>query len=239
MTTDHDLRGGSALSRAAADAVTAAAPRQPAWSGRLTRPLAARIPAGPGTLRAIKAIHSAAFAAIAASVVVVAWDGVRAQPATANRGRGGDRPRRDRRLPVEQPGLPADAARRGARRRERHRHRPLPAALAERPHPADRAASRSIVGVGAERRGARPPATHQPGTTTTSHGARRTTSDETLPRISRRRFVRGREPSTMTSACSATDASTIDSAGIAFPDQERRLDAGCRAPAGRSPARRP
>ena len=80
MTTDHHLRGGSTISRAALDAVTAAAPRQPAWSGRLTHPLAAHIPAGPGTLRAIKLIHSAAFAAIAASVVVVAWDGVRASP---------------------------------------------------------------------------------------------------------------------------------------------------------------
>jgi hypothetical protein len=80
MTANHV--GGSALGRAAANAVTAAAPRQPAWSGRLTRPLAARIPAGSGPLRVIKLIHSAAFAAIAASVVVVAWDGLRASPAS-------------------------------------------------------------------------------------------------------------------------------------------------------------
>jgi hypothetical protein len=78
VTTDH-VRGGSALSRAA-NAAKAVAPRQPVWSDRLTHPLAARIPAGPGTLQTIKAIHSAAFAAIACSVAVVAWDGLRASP---------------------------------------------------------------------------------------------------------------------------------------------------------------
>jgi hypothetical protein len=87
--TTHCVSGGSALGRAATDAVTAAAPRQPAWSGRLTHPLAERIPAGPGALRAIRVIHSAAFAAIAASVVVVAWDGARARPRRRTAAAGG------------------------------------------------------------------------------------------------------------------------------------------------------
>ena len=79
MTAGH-RRGGSTIGRAATRAATAAASGQPAWSGRLTRPLAARVPAGPASLRAIKAIHSLAFAGIAFSVAVVAWDGLRLWP---------------------------------------------------------------------------------------------------------------------------------------------------------------
>ena len=59
----------------------------------------------------------------------------------------------------------------------------------------------------------------QDGTTTTAQVARRETSDETLPRMSRRTFRRGREPRTMTSAASAWDASRMASAGS--PSQMR------------------
>jgi hypothetical protein len=56
--------------------------RQPVWSDRLTRPLASRIAERrrPAALRAIKAIHSAAFALIAGCIVVFAWDAIRGRP---------------------------------------------------------------------------------------------------------------------------------------------------------------
>ena len=56
--------------------------RRPAWSGRLTGTLAAHIPdtRRPAALVAIKAFHSLAFFAIAALIVVVAWDGLRSRP---------------------------------------------------------------------------------------------------------------------------------------------------------------
>jgi hypothetical protein len=56
--------------------------REPAWSGVLTRTLATRIaPAWrPATIRAIKAVHTAIFFTIAALIILVAVDGVRARP---------------------------------------------------------------------------------------------------------------------------------------------------------------
>jgi hypothetical protein len=61
------------------------AARRPLWSGALTAPLAAGIPSGarPTALGAIKAIHTAAFVAIAAAILLFVWDGLR--------GRGGRR----------------------------------------------------------------------------------------------------------------------------------------------------
>lgn len=62
--------------------LAAARPRQPIWSGYLTRPMAARLPAAcrPGALTAIKAIHTAVFLSVAAAVVLTLWDGLRARP---------------------------------------------------------------------------------------------------------------------------------------------------------------
>jgi hypothetical protein len=59
--------------------------RQPFWSDRLTLPIATRIPVRRRSmvLRAIKAIHTAAFALIAACIALFTWD--------ALRGRGGQR----------------------------------------------------------------------------------------------------------------------------------------------------
>ena len=53
--------------------------RQPVWSDRLTLPIAARLPRGHRTaaVRAVKAVHTAAFALIAGSIVLFAWDGFR------------------------------------------------------------------------------------------------------------------------------------------------------------------
>lgn len=53
--------------------------RQPVWSDRLTVPIAARIPPPRrgAARRAIKAIHTAAFALIAGSILVFTWDGIR------------------------------------------------------------------------------------------------------------------------------------------------------------------
>jgi hypothetical protein len=56
--------------------------REPAWSGALTRPLAARIPLAwrPQALHAIKAAHTAAFVSIASIIVLAAADGARGRP---------------------------------------------------------------------------------------------------------------------------------------------------------------
>ena len=56
--------------------------REPAWSGILTRPLAARVPLviRPATVRAIKAAHTAIFFSIAAIILLVAADGLRGRP---------------------------------------------------------------------------------------------------------------------------------------------------------------
>jgi len=55
--------------------------RRPIWSDALTTPLAAAIPVDrrPGAVRLVKAIHTAAFAVIAASIVVYARDGLRSR----------------------------------------------------------------------------------------------------------------------------------------------------------------
>ena len=53
--------------------------RQPVWSDALTVPLAAVIPTAHRTsaLRAIKAIHTAAFVAISGAILVFTWEGMR------------------------------------------------------------------------------------------------------------------------------------------------------------------
>lgn len=56
--------------------------RQPVWSDRLTLPLASGIPDRwrPAALRSIRLVHSAAFFAIAACIVVFDWDGIHGRP---------------------------------------------------------------------------------------------------------------------------------------------------------------
>jgi hypothetical protein len=56
--------------------------RRPAWSDRLTLPLASRIPPRrrPAALRAIRIVHTAAFFLIAACIAVFDWDGIRKRP---------------------------------------------------------------------------------------------------------------------------------------------------------------
>jgi hypothetical protein len=53
--------------------------RAPAWSGHLTRPLAARIPTRfrRATIVAVKAFHTAAFMSIAGLILVFTFDGLR------------------------------------------------------------------------------------------------------------------------------------------------------------------
>ena len=52
--------------------------RQPVWSDTLTVPLATVIPAARRTsaLRAIKAIHTAAFVGISGAILVFTWEGI-------------------------------------------------------------------------------------------------------------------------------------------------------------------
>ena len=56
--------------------------RQPVWSDALTEPLAARIPVErrASATRVIKTIHTVAFALISASILTVAWEGLRGRP---------------------------------------------------------------------------------------------------------------------------------------------------------------
>lgn len=56
--------------------------RRASWSTAITQPLAARTPraARLAVLALIKAIHTAIFAAVAAQIVVVVWDGLRQRP---------------------------------------------------------------------------------------------------------------------------------------------------------------
>ncbi len=56
--------------------------RQPAWSARLTVPLAGRIPSRsrPTALLAIKVLHTAAFFSVAGLIVLFDWDALRQQP---------------------------------------------------------------------------------------------------------------------------------------------------------------
>lgn len=56
--------------------------RQPAWSGPMLRPLAARIPVRrrPEALAAIKFIHTAVFFSVAALIALFTWDGIRQRP---------------------------------------------------------------------------------------------------------------------------------------------------------------
>lgn len=57
-------------------------PREPAWSGYLTRPLAGLVPPGwrAATLVAIKGLHTALFFSIAAALVLTLWDGATGRP---------------------------------------------------------------------------------------------------------------------------------------------------------------
>ncbi|HET7082263.1 MAG TPA: hypothetical protein VFJ00_00935 [Candidatus Limnocylindria bacterium] len=61
---------------------TATLRREASWSTAITVPLALRTPpaARPAVLALIKAIHTAIFAAVAAQIVVVVWDGIRQRP---------------------------------------------------------------------------------------------------------------------------------------------------------------
>jgi hypothetical protein len=54
----------------------------PAWSNRLTTPLAALIPPGwrATALTGIKAIHTAIFASVGALLLLIVWDGLRQRP---------------------------------------------------------------------------------------------------------------------------------------------------------------
>ncbi len=56
--------------------------RQPVWSDRLTKPIAARIPRRlrPSALLAIKAVHTAAFALIAGCILLFTWDAIVRRP---------------------------------------------------------------------------------------------------------------------------------------------------------------
>lgn len=56
--------------------------RDPAWSGPLTAPVAARVPQRwrHALVVVIKAIHSAVFFSIASLIVLFAWDGARGRP---------------------------------------------------------------------------------------------------------------------------------------------------------------
>ncbi len=60
----------------------AAPPRQPVWSGYLTRPVAVWTPQAwrPRALTVIKGIHTAIFFSVAAAVVLTLWDGLRGRP---------------------------------------------------------------------------------------------------------------------------------------------------------------
>jgi hypothetical protein len=59
--------------------------RRPLWSDELTQPIARRVPERrrPTAVRAIRSIHTAAFAVIAGCILVFTWDAIR--------GRGGQR----------------------------------------------------------------------------------------------------------------------------------------------------
>ena len=56
--------------------------REPAWSGPLTAPLAARVPDRWRTplVVGIKSIHTVVFLSIASLIALFAWDGLRARP---------------------------------------------------------------------------------------------------------------------------------------------------------------
>ena len=66
----------------------------------------------------------------------------------------------------------------------------------------------------------------QAGTTTTSHVARLETSDETLPRMSRRRLVRGRDPRTISVRTLGVRCLEDRLRRVAFPDQVGGTDTG-------------
>jgi hypothetical protein len=57
-------------------------PREPAWSGFLTRPLAGLVPPGwrSAALAAIKGLHTVLFVSIAAALVLTLWDGATGRP---------------------------------------------------------------------------------------------------------------------------------------------------------------
>lgn len=53
--------------------------RRPLWSDKLTQPIARRVPEHrrPTAVRAIRSVHTAAFALIAGCILVFTWDAIR------------------------------------------------------------------------------------------------------------------------------------------------------------------
>jgi hypothetical protein len=53
--------------------------RRPIWSDKLTQPIARRVPERrrPTAVRAIRSVHTAAFALIAGCILVFTWDAIR------------------------------------------------------------------------------------------------------------------------------------------------------------------
>jgi len=187
--------------------------RQPIWSDRLTLPLASSIPRQrrPAALRAIRAIHTAAFFAIAACIAVFDWDGLRGRPgrrawlaAGVAIGESLTYVSNNQVCPLTP--LAEELGARSGTVTDLY----LPKGVSDRVPLIG--GSALVVGVALHALTLRRQSA-QAGTTTTSHVARLETSDETLPRMSRRRFVRGRDPRMITSACSASAASRIVSAG--------------------------
>lgn len=60
----------------------AASSRTPVWSGNLTDSFARAVPSRwrPAALNLIKGVHTTAFLAVGAAILVVAWDGLRGRP---------------------------------------------------------------------------------------------------------------------------------------------------------------
>ena len=113
--------------------------REPVWSGVLTASLADRIPATsrPLAIAAIKAFHSVAFFSIAALIVLFTLDGVRGRASRRTTVAATIAIAEIGRLRQQQPGLSADATRRGAWGRTRDCQRHLPARVAEPARAAD------------------------------------------------------------------------------------------------------
>ncbi len=187
--------------------------RQPIWSDRLTMPLASHIPARRrrAALRTIRAVHTAAFFAIAACIAVFDWDALRGRPGRRAWLAAGVAVAESLTYVSNNQVCPLTplAEELGAGSGT-VTDLYLPKAVSDRVPLIG--GSALVVGVVLQARLLRRRRA-QAGTTTTSHVARRETSDETLPRMSRRRFARGREPRMIRSARSASAASRIASAG--------------------------
>lgn len=75
-------RVASADSEASPEAAAPCVHREPAWSGPLTAPLAARVPPQlcGGVVVVIKTIHTAVFFSVASLIAIFAWDGMQRRP---------------------------------------------------------------------------------------------------------------------------------------------------------------